>query len=89
MTTNSQERSLKRWHKVLLRLTLPIVYVFLIACTAGTIFFLGPICAIAAFISWVILGNAHAEYTITPAVFPLGVGFIYDDWLKDNDIIKS
>ena len=88
MTTNSQERSLKQWHKVLLRLTLPIIYVFLIACTAGTIVFLGPICGIAASICWVISGDAQSEYTITPAVFPLGVAFVYCKWLKENEVIK-
>jgi len=89
MTTDFQERSLKQWHKALLRLTLPIVYVFLIGCTAGTIVFLGPICGIAASICWVISGDAQSEYTITPAVFPLGVGFVYCDWLKANDVIES
>lgn len=89
MTTNSQERSLKLWHKALLRLTLPIVWVVILVCTACTIFFLGPICAIAAFVSWVISGNTYAEYTITPALFPLALGFSYIDWLKSNDVVGS
>ena len=89
MTTDSQKRSLKQWHKALLRLTLPIVLLLSFACTAGTIFFLGPLCGIAASICWVISGDAQSEYTITPAVFPLGVGFVYCDWLKANDVIES
>ena len=76
MITDSQERSLKQWHKALLRFTLPIVWVLILGCTAGTIVFLGPFCDIAAFISWVISGNTHADYTITPAIFPLALGFI-------------
>lgn len=88
MTTNFQERSLKQWHKSLLRLTLPIVLLLSFACTAGTIVFLGPICGIAASITWVISGDAYSEYTITPAIFPLALGFIYIDWLKTNDVIK-
>lgn len=89
MTTNFQERSLKPWHKALLRLTLPIIYIFLIGCTVCTIVFLGPLCGIAASISWVISGDAYSEYTITPAIFPLGVAFVYCDWLKENEVIKS
>lgn len=89
MITNFQERSLKLWHKALLRLTLPIVLVFFIGCTVCTVVFLCIPCAIAAFVSWVITGNAHSEYTIMPAVFPLGVGFVYCDWLKENEVIKS
>lgn len=88
MTTDSQKRSLKQWHKALLRLTLPIVWVFVLVCTAGTIVFLGPICGVAASIAWVITGDAYSEYTITPAIFPLALGFIYIDWLKENDVIK-
>lgn len=89
MTTNSQEKSLKPWHKALLRLTLPIAWVLILGCTACTMFLLGPICGIAASISWVISGDAYPEYTITPAIFPLALGFIYIDWLKTNDVIKS
>jgi len=57
-------------------------------CTVGTILFLGLPCGAAAFISWVITGETHCEYTLVPAIFPLAIGFIYDDWLKDNDILK-
>ena len=88
MTTNSQKRSLKQWHKALLRLTLPIVWVFILMCTACTLTLLGILGAIAAFVSWVIFGKAYPEYTIIPAIIPLPLGFMYVDWLKENDVIK-
>lgn len=88
MTTDSQKRSLKQWHKALLRLTLPIVLLLSFACTAGTIVFLGPLCGIAASICWVISGDAHSEYTIIWCVLPMALGFIYIDWLKEKDVIK-
>ena len=88
MTTDSQKRSLKQWHKALLRLTLPIVLLLSFACTAGTIVFLGPLCGIAASICWVISGDAHSEYTVSWCVLPMALGFIYIDWLKEKDVIK-
>ena len=89
MTTNFQKRSLKQWHKALLRLTLPIVWVFLFICAIFTFAFLVIPCAIAAFISWVIFRNAYPEYTTVWAIFPLFVLDLYIDWLIENDVIKS
>lgn len=88
MTNNFQEKPLKPWHKALLRFTLPIVWVLLLVCTAFTIVFLGPICCVAAYVSWVISGKIHLEYTVIPAVFPLALGYMYIDWLKENDVIN-
>ena len=88
MTTDSQKRSLKQWHKALLRLTLPIVLLLSFACTAGTLVFLGPLCGIAASICWVISGDAQSEYTISWCVLPMALGFMYVDWLKEKDVIK-
>ena len=88
MTTNSQKRSLKLWHKALLRLTLPFIWILFLLATACTITFLGIPCAIAAFISWVIFGKTYPEYTIIWCVLPTPLGFIYVDWLKENDVIK-
>ena len=87
MTTNFQKRTLKRWHKALLRLTLPIVWVFLFICAIFTFIFLGIPCAIAAFVSWVIFGDTHPDYTLSWAVFPWFVIDLYNDWLKDKDVI--
>lgn len=87
MTTNFQKRSLKQWHKALLRLTLPFIGAFLVICTIFTLFFLGIPCLIAAFISWVLFGNMYLEYTTVWCVFPLCVLHIYIDWLKDEDVI--
>ena len=87
MQKNFQKRSLKRWHKALLRLTLPIVWVFLFMCTFFTFILLGIPCAIAAFISWVIFRNAYPEYTTVWGVFPWFVIDLYNDWLKDKDVI--
>ena len=57
MTTNTQRKSLAMWHKAILRLTLPIVWIVLLFATSFTLAFLVIPCAIAAFISWVILIN--------------------------------
>ena len=89
MRTNFQKRTLKRCHKALLRLTLPIVWVFLFICTFFTFVLLGIPCAIASFISWVIFGDTHPDYTLSWAVFPLFVLDLYIDWLIENDVIKS
>ena len=87
MPKNFQKRSLKQWHKALLRLTLPIVWVFLFICAIFTFAFLVIPCAIAAFISWVIFRNAYPEYTTVWAVFPWFVIDLYNDWLKNKDVI--
>ena len=87
MLKNFQKRSLKQWHKALLRLTLPIVWVFLFMCTFFTFILLVVPCAIAAFISWVIFGDTHPDYTLSWAVFPWFVLDLYNDWLKDKDVI--
>ena len=88
MTTNSQKRSLKQCHKVLLRLTLPFIWILFLLATTCTITFLGIPCAIAAFISWVIFGKTYPEYTIIWCVLPMPLGFMYVDWLKEKDVIK-
>ncbi len=88
MTTNFQKRSLKQWHKALLRLTLPFIWILFLLATACTITFLGIPCAIAAFISWVIFGKTYPEYTIIWCVLPMPLGFMYVDWLKEKDVIK-
>lgn len=88
MTTNSQERSLKQWHKAILRFTLPFIWLFFLIATACTLVFLGLPCGIAAFVSWVIFGDIHADYTVVWCVFPLGIAMCYVDWLKTNDVIK-
>ena len=87
MTTDFQNRELKQWHKALLRLTLPIIGVFLLACSVCTFFFLGIPCAIAAFISWVFVGDLNPDYTMIWCIFPYCVFQLYLDWLHDKDII--
>lgn len=88
MTTNTQRKSLAMWHKALLRLTLPFIWIFFILATSFTLVFLGLPCVIVAFMSWVIFGDIHSEYTIIWCVFPLGFAIYYTDWLKENDVIK-
>lgn len=74
--------------KIILRLTLPIVWLILLFGTAWTVIILGPICVAAAAISWVVLGDAHTDYTMPWCVIPLLIGFLYVDWLKTKDILK-
>ena len=88
MTTNLQKSPLKQWHKALLRLTLPIVWVVLFMCLLITLIFLGPLCAIAAFVSWVIFKNPYAGYTVVWCVFPLFLIDTYVNWLKKNNVIE-
>ena len=88
MTTNSQKRSLRLWHKVLLRLTLPFVWIFFIFATSLTLAFLVIPCTIAAFISWVIFGDIHFNYTMIWCVLPICIGICYSDWLKEKDVIR-
>lgn len=88
MTKNSQNRTMKSWLKVLLRLTLPIVWIFLIICLGFTLAFLLVPCGIAAFISWAICGDKHAEYTMVWCVFPWFILDEYDIWLENHGVLK-
>ena len=87
MTKNSQNVTLKQWHRALLRLTLPIVWAFLLICLCFTLALLGVPCIIAAFVSWVICRNPHPEYTVVWGAFPLFVLDLYRNWLKENGVI--
>lgn len=83
-----QNVTLKQWHRALLRLTLPIVWVFLLICLCFTLALLGVPCIIAAFVSWVICRNPHPEYTIVWCAFPLFALDLYRNWLKENGVIE-
>ena len=87
MTTDFQNRELKQWHKALLRLTLPIIGVFLLACSVCTFLFLGIPCAIASFIFWVFVGDFNPDYTMVWCIFPYCVLQLYVDWLGDKGVI--
>lgn len=87
MRKNFQNVTLKQWHRALLRLTLPIVWVFLLICLCFTLALLGVPCIIAAFVSWVICRNPHPEYTVVWCAFPLFVLDLYRNWLKENGVI--
>ena len=88
MRKNFQNVTLKQWHRALLRLTLPIVRALLLICLCFTLALLGVPCIIAAFVSWVICGNLHPDYTIVWCVFPLFVLDLYHNWLKENGVIN-
>ena len=87
MTKNFQNVTLKQWHRALLRLTLPIVWAFLLICLCFTLALLGVPCIIAACVSWVICRNPHPEYTVVWCAFPLFVLDLYRNWLKENGVI--
>ena len=88
MIKNFQNVTLKQWHRALLRLTLPIVWAFLLIYLCFTLALLGVPCIIAAFVSWVICRNPHSDYTIVWCVFPLFVLDLYRNWLKENGVIE-
>ena len=87
MRKNFQNVTLKQWHRALLRLTLPIVWAFLLICLCFTLALLGVPCIIAVFVSWVICRNPHPEYTVVWCAFPLFVLDLYRNWLKENGVI--
>ena len=87
MRKNFQNVTLKQWHRALLRLTLPIIWAFLLICLCFTLALLGVPCLIAAFVSWVICGKTHSDYTIVWCIFPLFVLDLYRNWLKENGVI--
>ena len=89
MTTDFQNKELKQWHKASLRLTLPIIGAFLLVCSVCTLLFLGIPCAIASFISWVLVGDLHPDYTMVWCVFPWFVFQMYLNWLDDKDVTGS
>ena len=84
----AQKGLLKPWHEAVLRLTLPIVWIFLLVCFIFSFVFLVVPCAIAACVSWIICGDAHQEYTVVWCVFPLFIIDLYTTWLKTNGVIK-
>lgn len=74
--------------KIVLRLTLPIIWAITLCCTVFTImaFFIPGL--IAAFICWTITSNAHWDLTVIWPFIPIPIMLLYMDWLKNKDVIK-
>ena len=79
---------MKNFYKIFLRMTLPIVWVIALVCTAWTMLIFSIPAVIAMFVCWTITGDPRCDVTLVWTIIPLAILFCYMDWLEDKKIIK-
>ena len=79
---------MKTFYKILLRLTLPILWMLAAYCLVWTLVGLLIPGLFAAFICFVITGKPHWDKTIVWTILPAGLLCYYMDWLKKKDVIN-